>query len=578
MDPSIRADTDIASRTLVSANDDKSSIDKTIDKHPFLEKINLWYGIIGGGVAAIAGFLGHADSIRATLPSLLDGEYVFYIHYAVAIIVVSVIFLTILSLWVWVSRKYLSHLHRFRRISTAAVSILLFGCGIWVMHVVIPAPPAVFEPIDKWAGDWTKEILSAKTKEQEIGESGIASDLEYLDDGPQVWATSQSIAAFLVRPERLLPEDYKKIGVFFEYIEKERLGTKDMILKDGLTVVGANPSCGGQTASHNGWAYIHNLDWGATEVIGWVSIAYALALRDPNIAKRIWPDQNGVEEAKKRLRQNLILLTSRQLPDGGWSPVGGTTEARNERTYSTVMALWAIIEAKRADLIDADTGSDFDESVDKGIHWLLNVYRDRIGNDKFGWVPNPRRDGNTENFDGLTAQVLFVLTRAQANFSSSLDGDDRFVEHREKFLAYGAGLGGTQEAPLFRSTSPDSNMRMHDADKYLHGLPQTVEASTFLWFPWSLALCAETIGSSGPEYYKLRAIAETSCELLIDRASSVKKVADSQPFTYVKAEDLFGLNWYSQQVPKELQHHYNYFRDITRLIHSEIYEGWKSKN
>ena len=577
MNPPTRADTDLASSTLVSANAEKSFTDKPLDKHPFLEKINLWYGIIGGGLAATAGFLGHADSIRTALPSLLDGEYVFYIHYAVAILVVSIISLTILSVWVWVTRIYLSHLHRFRRISTIAVAILLFGCGIWVIRIVIPTPPPVFGSVDKWTGDWTKEIMSAKAKEQETGESGVASNLQYLDDGPQVWATSQSITAFLLRQERLLPDDYKKIGDFFGYIEKERLDRNDKNLQTGVNAVGANLSCGSRTASHNGWAYTHDLDWGATEVIGWVSIAYAFALRDTNIAKRIWPDQNGVDEAKKRLQQNLTLLISRQLPDGGWSPVGGTSEARNERTYSTAMALWAIIEAKRADLIYPDTGSDFDESADKGIHWLLNVYRDRIGNDKFGWVPNPRRDGNDENFDGLTAQVLFVLTRAQANFSSSLNGDDRFAEDREKFLAYGAGLGVAKEAPLFRSTSPDSNMRMHDSDKYLRGLPQTVEASTFLWFPWSLALCAETISSTGPES-KLRAIAETSCELLIDRTSSVKKAAESQPFSYVKAEDLFGLNWYFRQVPRELQRHYNYFRDISRLIYSEIYEGWKGNN
>src|SRR5262249_23047084 len=125
----------------------------------------------------------------------------------------------------------------------------------------------------------------------------------------------------------------------------------------------------------------------------------------------------------------------------------------------------------------------YGRAINNGLTWLLSNYQPNLG-----WVPNPSRKGQNEPFLGLTAQVLYVLAQAQAA--------PQFV-----FIAALPNAALAQKEFLavdFEQRKPTYNTRLHDGDRYVHRAaststpgacvcPFTIENSTFLWYPWSMA-------------------------------------------------------------------------------------------
>ena len=77
---------------------------------------------------------------------------------------------------------------------------------------------------------------------------------------------------------------------------------------------------------------------------------------------------------------------------------------------------------------------------------------------------------------------------------------------------------------------------MHDADNYLRPSKFMLEGSTFLWLPWSLALCSQLSAKSTVDAETTRA-----CKLLLGRGNDLIRFAQHESFTYVMAESLIAI-------------------------------------
>jgi hypothetical protein len=181
--------------------------------------------------------------------------------------------------------------------------------------------------------------------------------------------------------------------------------------------------------------------------------------------------------------------------------------------------------------------SRYDGNIERGINWLLLNY-----DAKLGWVPNPTRKPQSERFLGLDAQVLYVVSRAEHDFSSFLNAQATHTAKKD-FLDF-----------LDVSRSLRTNDRMHDGDRYLMhasgspatqsasavpcGCQFTVESSTFLWYPWSLA-AARALSMDQTLSADERDVARQKADVLEQRASEAKPWLDDE-YHYVTAEFLIG--------------------------------------
>ena len=78
-----------------------------------------------------------------------------------------------------------------------------------------------------------------------------------------------------------------------------------------------------------------------------------------------------------------------------------------------------------------------------------------------------------------------------------------------------------------------------------------VEGSTFLWFPWTVALCAQVTHNAPEE--EMQRIAERACPRLVGRINDMIKFARDDPFAYVMAESLFAMREHIAHVKRPSQ-------------------------
>jgi len=266
---------------------------------------------------------------------------------------------------------------------------------------------------------------------------------------------------------------------------------------------------------------------GVTEIAGWVALAYLESTQVDTI-DLVWG--NDSENAFQRLDRYLRLLKSRQLANGGWAPISQKDNEKFGRTYSTTMALWALIEAKKHPEMGKRIGKAYDEAIVGGIRWLLTRYKDEVKS----WVPNPDRPRQTEGFAGLTAQVLYVMERARPEFNSLLQIDSSYERALQHFKTSIASGKDTSRSLLSRPAG--SNDRTPDGDIYLRPTNFMLEPSTFLWLPWSVALCSQ-LSARVPADIE----ATGSCRLLLGRVGNLISFAKDEGSTYIMAESLFAI-------------------------------------
>ncbi len=261
---------------------------------------------------------------------------------------------------------------------------------------------------------------------------------------PQVWTTAQCLTALLASPLDL-KEDHDKIVMAFQFIENSR------------------------DAKADGWGLFEDGSIAQTEITAWVCVANAQLLAPTR--SKLFADQ--VPAARERIRRDLASIARCQLPSpkGAWSPiwVPGQMVPELARTYSTIMALWAMAEARDVSDIHEEIGSKYDAAIDDGVAWLLSSFRTGVG------LPAAPSIGQGDiPFPGLTAQAIYVLRRVERvrpnlrNLGADFIAKDIFlklVETEEPFQSYDVMQGGVTD---------------------LRPTRYKLENSSFTRFPWLL--------------------------------------------------------------------------------------------
>jgi hypothetical protein len=324
---------------------------------------------------------------------------------------------------------------------------------------------------------------------------GVRVVIRSPDARDQVFTTAQCLKGVLLNRE-LSTKYAVQIRAAFDFVDASR-----------------------HTKPQEGWGYWAGSPRTLTEVSAWVTLAYIESLRTD-----IWNEQQK-QDRLAAIDRELNLLAARRDDSGGWGPILERNAAYT-RTYSTVMPLWAFIEAAKIPILRERFGNRFREHIRKGIQWLLATCDTTIG-----WMPNANRKGQHEQFPGLTAQVLFVLSRAQPEYPW-LNSEYVLKQTKSAFLAQPRLVNLRIDS---ESTLPDTDQHFHTEDEF------TAEGMHFLWFPWALAVYKSL--SEDPSLAEGdRKTAADNLRQLLSKSDEVSHRLEAGP-TYVLAENLIGASY-----------------------------------
>jgi len=474
-----------------------------LKSYPRLSRALGWCGLASIVLGYIGTVLGKLTEVKHYLFDLVGPQKLLSIHFGMAFLVGSLFFVGYLTVGVWIYRMYFLRLERQKRVGYGGVVMVggvILAAGS--VYAALSPAPDIGSILVNESNSLERELLGLRVEGGGLRYNRADPSVE-----PQAWSTAQSLTAILAnRTVALSKTDAEGIRSDLEFINRIRLPGEE------------------------GWGYLEPIDWGVTEIAAWVVLAY-LSSTQPNTVDAVWGAESEI--ANQRLRRDLKLLHERQLPNGGWAPISQKNNMSYARTYSTTMALWALIEGKRHPEMGRRVGFEYDDAIRSGIRWLLARYDSQLKS----WVPNPERAKQTESFPGLTAQILYVLERAGPDFD--FRGDLAYERAHRDFVQSIEGSG--QNPSLVLATRPASdNERTHDSDRYLRRSKFMVESSTYLWLPWSLAVCSQ-VGSRGSVNKVEGSVTKRGCALLLGRVHDLIRFARDDPFAYVMAESLFAV-------------------------------------
>jgi hypothetical protein len=471
-----------------------------------VQKITGWIGVVSLVLGAITSAAEKVQGLKKVIYELFGQNFLFNVHIGMSLILCTLLIAAYLALCTWFYLKYLSNsatkTPRIAVLSLAAIGALLTSVTI---YLAIPAPPNISEIVRNETIEFDKELLSLHEKNGGMRYNRSDTSVE-----AQVWCTAQALWAILSNvTNESSTKRLSSIAEHLDYIDRVRL------------------------PGDEGWGYMESHDWGVTEIIAWVTLANVAAVH-PNVIDGIWAKRPDV--ALARIENYLQLLQNRQMENGAWAPVRQKDNRSFARTYSTLMSVWAMVEAQKSPALRDRLKGKYDASIRAGMTWILTNYNKELAS----IVPNPERAKQIDAFPGLTAQVLYVMERARPEHGFALQNEPNYGLMRKSFInsleTSTAKKGGT--ALLLRDVS--SNDRIHDSDRYLPRSTRTVESSTFLWLPWTLAFCS-TIKDYKDDASDDLGRVTNGCNKLGARANDLIRFAKEDPFVYVMAECLFAL-------------------------------------
>lgn len=358
--------------------------------------------------------------------------------------------------------------------------------------------------LQRKANAWVNTVFTAQA-----GDGGIKMAASSAENTTQVWQSAQCLVGVFASGQNL-DSQVPKIKSAFKYIED--------LHHNGAT---------------EGWNLYGNAnEFTITEIGSWVTLANIKSLDSKT---KIWDDAER-EEVLKRVIRNLDESNRRQDTTGGWRPIRDEN-SEFTRTYPTIMALWSLVEAKRSPSIAARIGARYDDNIRKGINWLLGGYKEGQG-----WVPNPNRAGQKDRFDGLTAHVLYVLSRAEGVDASAFIKDDQvYRTARRDFIKNRQFTDWSIEA---------NNSHLPDADLRFVGTEFLAEGSTFLWFPWTLAELSQLASDAGMSADERQAAAQLRLDIFNENSDKLESYVENANLMYVLGENLYGVSTYLEDVEK----------------------------
>lgn len=385
--------------------------------------------------------------------------------------------------------------------AVAAVAVIIAG----VAYLLLRNRPQPLRPdaeltavLQKKADAWVDGIFTAQAPN-----GGVKSGPSAADTTVQVWTTAQCMTGVL-STQKSWDHYAPKIKSAFDYIQKLR-----------------------RTTPSEGWNYYGNANpYTVTEINSWVTLAH---IRSLDSKTSLW-NETERSEVVNRIVRDLEELKRRQDPNGGWRPIRDQG-SDYVRTYSTIIALWSLIEARKASAVSARMGPQYDETIRSGINWLLRTHRDGLG-----WVQNPDRAGQKEEFEGLTAQVLYVLSRAEVIPDFAFLRNDQVYRTAERDFLNNKSLAQ-------RSIDKD-NSHIPDVDVGFPNSEFMAEGSTFLWFPWTLLELTHLATDDSLTADERATAAQLRREILNANFDKLGNYVESANLSYIFAENLFCVSQY----------------------------------
>jgi len=384
----------------------------------------------------------------------------------------------------------------------ATVAVMFLRKGVRPPSNPVRADSEFTTILRRKADTWVDAIFTAQA-----ASGGLKGSPAGAESTVQAWTTAQGLTAVL-STQKSLDSYVPRIKSAFEYIQKLR-----------------------RTTPAEGWNYYGNANpYTITEISGWVTIAQIKSLDSKT---KIWSDSEK-QDILNRVVRDLEEIKRRQDAQGGWRPIrdGGPDFAR---TYSSVVALWSLIEARKSPSVSSRIGTQYDESIRSGINWLLRTYKEGQG-----WVQNPNRSGQRDRYDGLTAHALFVLSSAETVADLAyLKNDQTYKTARKDFI--------NNKQLATRSIEKD-NSSIPDADIGFANSEFMAEGSTFLWFPWTLLELTRLSLDDGLSPDEREAASRLRREILNTNFASLESYVESANLTYQFAENLFCVSQYLNAV------------------------------
>ncbi len=352
--------------------------------------------------------------------------------------------------------------------------------------------------LQKKTDGWVDAVFLAQASNGGIKMSASSSEAT-----TQAWQTAQCLVAALASQKNL-----------DRYVPKVKNGFKYL---EGLH----------RTEPAEGWNLYGDANkFTITEIGSWVTLA---DIRSLDSKTRIWTDTERDQIVNQVIR-NLEETRRRQDSGGGWRPIRNDN-ADFTRTYATVIALWSLVEARTSPSLSSRIGTKYDESMRQGINWLLRSYKEGQG-----WVPNPNRAGQKDRFDGLTAQVLFVLSLTETvDALAYIKSDQTYLIAKRDFI---------KDKQFAAWSIEENNSHLPDADLRFVNTEFLAEGSTYLWFPWTLVELAQLSSDQTLSEDERKAATQLRLDLLNANSGRLENYVESANLTYVLGENLFCVSAY----------------------------------
>jgi hypothetical protein len=451
----------------------------------------------------IAKYLLSLERVSGWFFSLFGVSPAIYFYNNLRPFVIAILLVGYTLVLYFLCKRYIAPMAARRRVVFGAMVLIAVGALFALNVYALPLRRAI--------GLIPTEVWSKRIAESQAQNGGIFAKARDASFPTQVWTTAQALTGMIADQEDL---DDKKIAVIksgFDYMEKAR-----------------RPGSNIPDDYDEGWGLFEGHKRSVTEIAGWVTLAYISSLESE---VRIW-DADQRSTIRERVKRDLRLIVQRQGGDGGWRPI--KEDGPNfTRTYSSAIALWSLIDARRSDFVRAEI-PDYDLIIGNGVKWLMQHYTfDKNDGKDLGWVPNPNRGGQREPFDGMTAQVLFILSRLEDQTGFQwLKQDKDLLKYKTTFI------NKTDLVKHFVC----SNDRIHDFDLSFAndkgGVDFVLEGSTLLWFPWSYAALTALSRDSALTRQEQAQASALRKQVLDSKVEDINKFVDEE-FMYVLAENLY---------------------------------------
>jgi hypothetical protein len=475
-------------------------------------------GIIAIGLGNITTIITSLDQIGQFISRKLGPELLFRLNEFLLYGAMVLMLVGYGSLTYWLYENFIRNHSKLIKIGFFIAAIFAVGSTLYASYLSLFKKIDVLPMIQAQAISHTQTILNQQVN-VDTDDGGFKFSRAGASTDTQAWTTAQCLTALLQQDRGTVTEQAQSIRRAFDYLERSRL------------------------APNGGWGYVKGVNWAVTEIAAWVALAYLYSLEDKNVGL-IWKAEE-LPDARARTHATLNILIDRQYSNGGWSAIEKTSELRYVRTYSTVMAVWALAKAERNKAIASGNETRYRTAVATGANWLLGTYSHNAESNFSGWWPNHSVSPLVGEFPGLTAQVLFVLSETKA-LHPFIGTDSKFRESIVTFLKF--AIEGNNNLERLTKRQIHFVERAHDTNRYLAGRSEAVEQSTFLWYPWTIALLTSLQNDPVLRAYQLEQLKDLT-NTLLSRTEEASRFVRNDEAMYPTAELLFAEGYYISKNP-----------------------------